>query len=579
MNNTRLMFALALAVVGFLLLQQWQTQQLPARTPTASSPAAAATAPTAANASDVPNAVAAAAPGEVPDETPVQSAAPASEPIIEDANAAASIVSIESDVLKLAVDLRGAEIVQADLLKYPISLAEKDKLIRMLGDISANQVMRAQTGWVASAGAAPSHVDVYQSATTRAVLGDQAKLEVPFTWAKDGVEVRKIFVLTRGSYTVDVRFEVKNTSASAWSAFNYRQLQRTPAPGISASFFTKPEAFSFVGPAIYSPEAKFEKRPFDKFDKEPLDRLITGGWMALLQHHFMVSWIPVPGERNRYTTSTLPGDALNAPRMLIRQQTDPISVASGASVSTTARLYVGPKLQNQLEVIAPGLAKSIDYGKVTIFSEPLFWMLDKFHSWVKNWGWSIVLLVLLIKIIFYKLSETQYRSGARMKALAPKMEEVKRRYPDDRQKQGQAMMELYKKEKVNPLAGCFPLLIQIPVFFGLYWVLVESPELRQAPFMGWIKDLTAADPYFVLPALNMAVMYFTTKMTPMTGMDPIQQKMFTYMPLFFGLMMAFFPAGLVLYWTVNGALGLAQQLYITRKLERETAALNTAKKA
>ena len=578
MNNTRLMFALALAVVAFLLLQQWQTEQFLARLPTVASPAAVSTAPLVPGTSDVPSAVVAAAPGEVPAEMPVQSAATVTDTIVADA-AMASIVSIESDVLKLSVDLRGAEIVQADLLAYPVSLAEKDKLIRMLGDISTNQIMRAQTGWVASAGAAPSHVDVYQSATKRAVLGDQAKLEVPFTWAKDGIEIKKVFVLTRGSYTIDVRFEVKNTSASTWSAFNYRQLQRTPAPGISASFFTKPEAFSFIGPAIYSPEARFEKRHFSDFDKEPLDRVITGGWMALLQHHFMVSWIPLPTERNRYTTSTLPGDALKSPRMLIRQQTDPISVVSGASVVTNARLYVGPKLQNQLEVIAPGLAKTIDYGKVTIFSEPLFWMLDKFHSWVNNWGWSIVLLVLLIKIVFYKLSETQYRSGARMKALAPKMEEVKRRHPDDRQKQGQAMMELYKKEKVNPLAGCFPLLVQIPVFFGLYWVLVESPELRQAPFMGWIKDLTAADPYFVLPALNMAVMYFTTKMTPMTGMDPMQQKIFTYMPLFFGIMMAFFPAGLVLYWTVNGALGLAQQLYITRKLERETAALATGKKA
>jgi len=576
MNNTRLMFALALAVVGFLLLQQWQTEQIALRVQAVTSPAAAVAASVDSGISDVPSPVTPAVPGEVPAEMPMQASADAA---AADVLAKASIVNIESDVLKLSVDLRGAEIVQADLLKYPVSLAEKDKLIRMLGDIAPNQLMRAQTGWVASEGAAPSHVDVYTSPTMSAVLGDQTKLEVPFTWVKDGIEVRKIFVLTRGSYTIDVRFEVKNNSAGTWSAFNYRQLQRTPAPGISASFFTKPEAFSFVGPAIYSPDVRFEKRPFAKFEKEPLDRVITGGWMALLQHHFMVSWIPVPAERNRYTTSTLPGDALTSPRMLIRQQTDPVSVASGASVVTNARLYVGPKLQNQLEVIAPGLAKSIDYGKVTIFSEPLFWMMDKFHSWVNNWGWSIVLLVLLIKIVFYKLSETQYRSGARMKALAPKMEEVKRRYPDDRQKQGQAMMELYKKEKVNPLAGCFPLLIQIPVFFGLYWVLVESPELRQAPFMGWIKDLTAADPYFVLPALNMAVMYYTTKMTPMTGMDPIQQKMFTYLPLFFGVMMAFFPAGLVLYWTVNGALGLAQQLYITRKLERETAALASIKKA
>jgi YidC/Oxa1 family membrane protein insertase len=573
MNNTRLMFALALSVVAFLLLQQWQIEQLP-KAPAPSVTQNASDAASGAPAEDVPGALPAPAAGNAEVPTPVLStAAPAGASV--SAISAAERIVIESDVLRLSVDLRGAEIVHADLLKYPVSLKEKDKLIRMLGDVAQNQLLRAQTGFVASTGKAPTHTDVYRledAATTRFQIGQGASLSVPFVWEQDGVVVRKTMTLKRGSYTVDVRFDVSNQGGAPWVAANYRQLQRTPAPALSASFFTQPEAFSYVGPAIYSPDTRFEKRHFDDFAEEPLDRVITGGWMALLQHHFLVSWIPDATQPNRYTTQTLTGDASTGPRMLIRQITDPITLAPGASYSANARLYVGPKLQNQLATIAPGLAKSIDYGKVTIFAEPLFWALDKFHSLTNNWGWAIVLLVLLIKILFYKLSEAQYRSGARMKALAPKMEEIKRRHGDDRQKQGQAMMELYKKEKVNPLAGCFPLLIQIPVFFGLYWVLVESPELRQAPFIGWIKDLTAADPYFVLPALNMATMYATTKMTPMTGMDPIQQKMFTYMPLLFGLMMAFFPAGLVLYWTVNGALGLAQQYYITKKLENESSA-------
>ena len=256
-------------------------------------------------------------------------------------------------------------------------------------------------------------------------------------------------------------------------------------------------------------------------------------------------------------------------RYLIRQASPQQTVAAGATARFESRLYIGPKMQSTLDSVAPGLAKTIDYGKVTIFSEPLFWLLDQLHSLTNNWGWAIVLLVLLIKIVFYKLSEIQFRSGARMKLLAPKLEEIKRRHADDRQKQAQAQMELFAKEKVNPLAGCFPILLQFPIFIGLYWVLADSVELRQAPFIFWLKDLTAADPYFVLPVLNAAVMYVTQRMTPMTGIDPIQQKVFQFMPLIFGVMMAFFPSGLVLYWTLNGLLGLAQQLYITRKIERE----------
>ncbi len=571
MNNTRFLFAIATAIMAYLLLDKWQAAQLPVPVATPSTvitPGTTTPSMTSASA-ELPT-----APPTLSAETPAATSAVTAPALAQPV--AAKNYRVETDVFVLEFSPEGANIVEASLKPYSLSLQNKAlvKLISTQANKDLGSIMlRTQSGLLSANASLPNHLASYSAPSSAMTMAaDQNSLEVPFVWTDNaGLTVKKIYSFTRGSYLINVRDEVTNNSATPITANSYRQFIQMEPPGISASFFSSPEQFSFVGTAIYSPEKKFEKFAIDSYRESNLDRAIVGGWLASLKHHFFVGWIPTPTEPNQYQTSLLPADATQPERMLARQQSPVLTIAPNSTAKFAATLYVGPKLQSTLDRIAPGLSKTVDYGRVTIFSEPLYWLLNKLHSLVKNWGLAIILLVVIIKLLFYKLSEKQFRSSAKMKAIAPRMEEIKRRYPDDRQKQAQAQMELFAKEKVNPLAGCLPILLQIPVFFGLYWVLVESVELRQAPFLFWIKDLTAADPYFVLPVMNALVMFLTSKLTPMTGMDPIQQKMFTYMPLFFGVMMAFFPAGLVLYWTVNGLLTLAQQMYINRKIDAEMA--------
>ena len=577
MNNTRLLFAFATAALAYMLLTQWQL----GHTPPAPAPAAAPitnTAPAATDAAgELPSQNSAAAVGAVPDAgVKAAPSADAEVPNLSDPQTAeGASVKIDTDVFELTIDLVGADISTAKLKTYTVSLTDKTPVAL----VERNNVhwIKAQTGLIAQSGAAPNHLATYQAPAGAALSlqNGQNTLEVPFTWTDaSGVTVRKIYRLERGSFAIGVRYEVANASASPLTLFPYRQLQQAEPATPESTFFASPAGLAYVGSVIYSPEERFQKLPSGDFVDEPLKKTFAGGWMALLQHHFFVSWIPEKTESNEYSTAVLPATATTTNAYLTRQTAAPQVVAAGATLVLPATLYIGPKLQESLNALAPGLAKVVDYGYVTFLSEPLFSLLNWLHGVVGNWGWAIILVVLILKALFYKLSEAQYRSGAKMKAIAPKIAELKKRFPDDNQKFGMAQMELFKKEKVNPLAGCFPILIQIPVFFGLYWVLAESVEMRQAPFLFWIKDLTASDPYFVLPVLNGLTMFLTSKMTPMTGMDPMQQKIMTYMPLIFAVMMAFFPAGLVLYWTFNGVLGLAQQYYITRKIENETALKN-----
>jgi YidC/Oxa1 family membrane protein insertase len=573
MNNTRFLFAIATAFLAYMLLTQWQTAHAPVPVASAQTQASTAANVTPSNASnaELPTQNAAAATAEVPaaaasittENAATTSAQPQTAPESEH-------VTVETDVFSLDIDLLGADIATAKLKTYTVSLSDKTPVA--LVHQQGMHWIKTQSGLIAQVGNAPNHLARYQAPTSSLTLAsDQKTLEVPFTWTDpSGVVVRKIYRFERGSFAIGVRYEVQNTSAAALTLFPYRQLQEGEPVKPASSFFASPAGLAYVGSAIYSDENRFQKLPSSSYASEPLKRSFAGGWMALLQHHFFVSWIPEKSEINEYSTAVLPGNANTGAAYLIRQASAPQTIAAGASKIFPAQLYIGPKLQTSIAELAPGLAKVVDYGHVTFLSEPLFKILNWLHKLTSNWGWAIILMVLLLKLVFYKLSEAQYRSGAKMKAIAPKIAEIKKRFPDDAQKAGMAQMELFKKEKVNPLAGCFPILIQIPVFFGLYWVLAESVEMRQAPFLFWIKDLTASDPFFVLPVLNGLTMFLTSKMTPMTGMDPMQQKVMTYMPLMFAVMMAFFPSGLVLYWTFNGLLGLAQQYYITRKIERET---------
>ena len=491
-----------------------------------------------------------------PDATAVASAAePALDPI-----------TVETDVLRIKIDVRGGSVVDAELLAYPITPADKSNVVRLFSS-DASRWYVAQSGFVAAAGAAPDHRSVFEATQREYRLpDDDATLEVPLTWTDaSGVRITKTFRLTRGSYTIDVAHRIDNGGSTPWTASEYRQLQRT-SPLVDRKFsFTNPEQYAFTGVSWYSPEERFQKIQCDDFADEPLNRAVTGGWIAQQQHYFFSAWIPPVTENAQFSTAVVPGDT--GPRYLVRAVAPTITVAPGASADTSARLYVGPKLQDYIEDVADGLVYTVDYGMVTFLASPLFWALEQLHKLTGNWGWAIILITIIIKLLFFKLTEAQYKSFARMRKLQPRLQALKERYGDDRQKMNQAMMELYQKEKINPLGGCLPILVQIPVFIALYWVLLESVELRQAPFIGWIQNLSDKDPYFILPILNGIAMYATQKLTPTAGMDPMQARIMQMMPVVFAIMFAFFPAGLVLYWTVNGVLGLAQQYVITKRIE------------
>jgi len=557
MNQTRTFLLIAWLVVGYFLWEAWQRDySAPAALP---QPAAVERG----SASDaVPGAVPVAPDAAIPDApvVPRMDAAPAA----DDGAAPAGAVHVTTDLLDLEFNASGGTLLRADLLAHRVSPEPGAAPVTLLSPEGAAFHI-AESGMISSTDTAPNHNAAFTSSAGDYALADGAdRLEVPFTWTgADGVEVRRTYVFERGSYAIEVRYDVRNAGSDAWQGNVYRQLQRVPPVTPARSFFSSPEAFSFTGVAWYGPEEKFNKIDFDEFVDEPLQRTVTGGWTAMLQHYFVTAWVPPADAPTVLATDVL--DRAQPPRYLVRQVGPPLSVAPGASASSSATLYIGPKLHDHLEVVAPGLDLSVDYGFLTVLAQPLFWVLRWLHALFGNWGWAIVGLVVLIKLVFFKLSETQFKSFAKMRRVQPRIESLKERYGEDKQKFQAAMMELYKKERINPMGGCLPILVQIPVFIALYWVLVESVELRHAPWILWIDNLSARDPYFVLPALNMLAMFLTQKLSPAPGMDPMQRKMMQAMPFVFGVMFAFFPAGLVLYWATNGWLGLIQQWYIMRR--------------
>jgi YidC/Oxa1 family membrane protein insertase len=564
MTSPRNILLIALLFISYLLWMQWQEDyhRVPGPAATTAVPASA-TATTPVPAGSEPKA-------DVP--TPTTTATPTVPNVVPatptDTQAPVAHVVVTTDVLRVEIDPIGGSVVVADLLEYPQTEGKSAPPVRLL-DYHDATFFEAQTGLVSGNGAAPAHDAVFTVAqNSYALVNGADTLEVPLTWTDpSGIVVQKMFVFKRASYVIEQRQEIDNKGAATWTGNAYRQLQRVPPIVDTAGLkgYSNTERYSFVGAAWYNPADKFQKLKFDKFEKEPLNKSFAGGWAAMLQHYFFAAWIPPAGETDDYVTTIV--QTKDAPRYLVRAVSPAISVAPGATRSDSARLYIGPKLQSTLDQVAPGLALSVDYGMFTVISEPLHWILAQFHKLTGNWGFAIILLVLLIKAVFFKLSETQYRSMAKMKKLQPRIAALKERHGDDRQKMNTAMMELYQKEKANPLAGCLPMLVQIPVFFALYWVLLESVELRQAPFVGWIHNLTAPDPYYVLPILNGLVAFATQHLTPTAGMDPTQAKMMKFMPVVFSVMFAFFPAGLVLYYLVNSGLSLLQQWIIIKRME------------
>jgi YidC/Oxa1 family membrane protein insertase len=473
-------------------------------------------------------------------------------------------VTIRTDVLHAEIDSQGGDLRILDLSTYPLNKDQPDIPVRLLNDMP-EAFFIAQSGFIAEGESAPNHHSRWLAEGIEYQLAEGADvLRVPFTWDNGrGVKVVKTYVFHKGSYLVEMEQLVMNLGNTPWKGRQYVQLQRKePEKKAGSAFSTSSADRAFVGGVLYTPQDKYEKISFSDMAETNLKREAADGWVAMIQHYFAVAWIPQKGEETSFYSKFL-GDHL-----FIIGGTSPASeIKTGSQEVFKARIYAGPKLQRTLESIAPGLELTVDYGNLTFIAKPIFWLLEQFHKIFNNWGWAIIFGTIVIKLVFYKLSESSYRSMANMRKLQPKLKELKERYGEDKQQFNVAMMDLYRKEKVNPLGGCLPILVQIPVFISLYWVLIESVEMRQAPFLLWLTDLSSKDPYFILPAIMGVSMFIQQKLNP-APVDPIQAKVMQYFPVMFTVFFAFFPSGLVLYWVVNNLLSILQQWYITRQIAK-----------
>jgi YidC/Oxa1 family membrane protein insertase len=565
MDNKRLFIFIGLCLVGLMLFQQWQHDYgNKGKQPTAASPTTSI--PKVPGAPGVPSAPATSvkktpvAPADVPR---APGAVPATPAISGKANKlpSAGKIHIVTDVLAVDIDLMGGDIRTVDLLKYKKVLHEAAPF-RLMTDTGA-KLFVAQSGFAVPAdmkGKAPTHKSIYQASVRQARLADgQKTVSVDLTWnGPQGIKVIKTFTFVRGSYAIRVDHKLVNGSAKPWQGSVYLKLHRTQFGEKTTSF-----VYTYMGGVISTPDEGYEKIDFSDMKEKNLARNnIKGGWVAMMQHYFLGAIVPPKdGTSNFY--SYYHSDNYRYDIGLISSLA---TVAPGQQTVFSDQVYVGPKIQSKLEKLADGLELTVDYGWLTVIAKPLFWVLKWLHALIGNWGFAIILVTVLIKLAFYKLSETSYRSMAKMRKVQPRMKALKERYGDDRQKMNQALMELYKTEKINPLGGCLPIVVQIPVFIALYWVLLESVELRHAPFLLWIQDLSSQDPYYVLPVLMGISMFIQQKLNP-APLDPLQAKIMMALPLMFTVFFLFFPAGLVLYWVVNNVLSITQQWVITKRIE------------
>jgi YidC/Oxa1 family membrane protein insertase len=474
----------------------------------------------------------------------------------QDAPPAARLLSVTTDVLELMIDTQGGDLVRADLPLYPVDKDNPDIPVRLL-DYQTDTRWVFQSGFRGIAqGDEPNHLASFTSESTAYEVGDtDDELGVTLNWEGEGpLSAQKIYTFRRGQYGVELDLVVENLSNAAWTGAPYVQLSRHHVP-VDRSY-TSVDSYSFTGPVLYDGD-EYEKLDVEDLITEPINQTLAGGWLASIQHHFLAAAVPPPEDVVRYQATTRGSDYQLTALSQVRE------IAPGASETYPVQLFVGPKLQEQLSAAGDELELTVDYGVLTILAQPLFWLLAKVHGFVNNWGLAIIIVTLFIKLAFYKLTQTSGRSMAKMRKLQPRMKALQERLKDDRQALSQAMMELYKREKVNPAAGCLPILIQMPFFFAFYWVLIESVEIRQAPFMLWITDLSSRDPYFILPLLMGGAMLMQTRLNPAPP-DPVQAKVMQIMPVAFTALFAFFPAGLVLYWLTNTGLSILQQWRINK---------------
>lgn len=470
-------------------------------------------------------------------------------------------IQVKTDVLDLVIDLKQGDLIHSQLLAYPLSVEKKNTAFTLLNE-NPHERYVANSSLVVPAAKGLESIDPGFSASQEKFVLDLEKsgLTVTLTGRSNGLLVDKIFKFTRGSYLIDVEYQIKNQSDKAWKGYLNTQLLRSSPKEDSSSIF---HVGSFTGASYSNPgQSNYKKITFPQMSKENLEVNAKGGWVAMQQHYFLNAWIPEKTSENLFYTRAANQD------FTIGAISQPLLIAPQESKTLRTQLYTGPEVAEVLKGIAPALDQTIDYGWLWFLSSLLFSLMKAIYKLVGNWGWSIILVTVLIKLAFYKLSATSYRSMAGMRKLQPKLQALKERYGDDKAKMSQATMELYKQEKLNPLGGCLPILIQIPVFIALYWVLLESVELRQAPFMLWIKDLAAPDPWHILPIIMGATMLIQQRLNPAPP-DPVQAKVMMFLPVLFTGLFWNFPAGLVLYWIVNNTLSILQQWYITSKYEEK----------
>jgi YidC/Oxa1 family membrane protein insertase len=578
MPNTRILLWFALAAILFYNYEAWMHDYPAGGAATATTSAGGATGSATSLRDAIPQAASSAQPAVTPAPAIPTAAIPSPPPAAAlppgttppagatpapDA-APAEPLHVSTDVLDIVINLKGGELDQADLLKYPLRKDAPNVPVRLLSSEPPASVYLLQSGLAGGDGqAAPTHLTVWNAAEKSFVLAPGAnELRVPLTWTDgQGLTVTKTFVFTRGQYSIDLIYDVQNAGAAARKLQPYSQFNRHWEHA-SRSYFDV-ETYSFKGPAVYD-GAKSRDLNVENESESKFSEVITNGWLASLQHQFVSAIVPPANQPYTYTLTVHDKEyQLSA----VGPMTE---VPAGAKAQFREKLFVGPKLQSQLAATAPHLERTVDFGILTVLAQPLFVGLNWVHGLVGNWGWSIIIVTALIKLLFYPLSQASGRSMAKMRTVAPRMKQIQETFKDDREKLGRAMMELYKKEKINPLAGCLPMLVQIPFFISFYRVLLESVEMRQAPFLLWVNDLSSRDPYFVLPLLMGAAMFAQFKLNPPPP-DPMQAKIMQFMPLVMTGMMAWFPCGLVLYWLTNTLLTIVQQWRVNQVVEAEAA--------
>ena len=556
MDTQRLLLFVALSFFSLMLWDAWQAENQPTQDPSLlfstqnSTQPPISTAPAEREQTGMPRVSAPEAGG----------AEPIVQTLIESLPTATKI-TIETDLLNLEIDTAGGDIRKVDLLKHGKSSEDRVTPFRLMDQSTPFFIV--QSGIMGGKGTektrCPDHNVIYSSEQSHYTMLGGDRVVVPMVWedAATGIKITKSYTFYRDSYKIDLNYHVENSGSQDWRGGLYTQLLRdAEAPEAENSFI-----YTYTGGVTYTTEEHYQKIDFDEMDEITPIRNAENGWVAMIQHYFLAAVVPNKGDN-----PTLYTDIQSHDRYAIGAVLPIVTVAAGDSSDLSIQIYSGPKDQDRLEELAEGLELTVDYGWLTFLAQPIFWTLKQIQSVVINWGFSIVLLTILIKLIFFKLSETSYRSMARMRKLSPRLASLKERFGDDRQKMNEAMMKMYKEEKVNPMGGCLPILVQIPVFIALYWVLLESVEIRQAPFMLWIQDLSAKDPYYILPLIMGASMMIQQKLNP-APIDPIQQKVMMVLPVVFTVFFAFFPAGLVLYWVVNNIISISQQWYITKKIE------------